>query len=283
MPSRLRSGAERKSPVVAPGRTRSPLRGRGRVVPRALLFSDTPGLALGAAANAAALLAGRSFFLRKLTPAAVAAAATAGTLAYAAFGPRSYLFVLAWLLLCSFAPETPDDDTANGAAPAAADPRSTAAAADPRSPASVWGSASAAIGCALSAFGGVIAPDLCRMGFVAGMSSAIVGAMALRGTFSAVALSLVLAFLAMIPLRQARPHRSRSPARLSADALSRTTRAQITLADWLGCAITTVFANAVHAVLRFALRDRAALLTGDVANALHVSLAAALAMHMMTW
>ena len=164
---------------------------------------------MGAAANAAALLAGRSYFLRKLTPAAVAAAALAGTLTYAAFGPRSYLLVLAWLLLCSFAPETPDDDTAHGAAPAAA---------DPRSPASVWGSASAAIGCALSAFGGVIAPDICRMGFVAGMSSAIVGALALRGTFSGVGLSLVLAFLAMLPLRQARPHRSRSPARFSADA-----------------------------------------------------------------
>jgi hypothetical protein len=195
------------------------------VVPRALLFSDTPGLALGAAANAAALLAGRSYFLRKLTPAAVAAAALAGTLTYAAFGPRSYLFVLAWLLLCSFAPETPD----TGAAPAAADPRgetpddntahgAAPAAADPRSPASMWGSASAAIGCALSAFGGVIAPDICRMGFVAGMSSAIVGALALRGTFSGVGLSLVLAFLAMLPLRQARPHRSRSPARFSADA-----------------------------------------------------------------
>jgi hypothetical protein len=44
-----------------------------------------------------------------------------------------------------------------------------------------------------------------------------------------------------------------------------------------------VFANAVHAVLRFALRDRAALLTSDAANALHVSLSAALAMHMLTW
>ena len=59
--------------------------------------------------------------------------------------------------------------------------------------------------------------------------------------------------------------------------------AQITLADWVGCAFTALLANALHALLRALLRDRAAWLGGDAANALHVALAAALAMWMRTW
>ena len=46
---------------------------------------------------------------------------------------------------------------------------------------------------------------------------------------------------------------------------------------------TTLLANVVHAILRFALRDQAAVLAGDAANALHVTLAAAFAMWTLTW
>jgi hypothetical protein len=59
--------------------------------------------------------------------------------------------------------------------------------------------------------------------------------------------------------------------------------AQITLAEWLGCMITALFANALHAVLRLLLREHAGCLTGDVANGLHVTLAAALTMWSGTW
>jgi hypothetical protein len=159
-------------------------------------FSDAPGLLLGAAANAAVMLAGRSVLLRRLTPATVAPAALMGTLVYAAFGPRSYLFVGGWLLLGSLAANArpqPSDEHA----PAAPAPGL-------RSAASVWGSCAAGIACATSALAGWLSLDACRMGFVAGISSAMVGALALRGTFAAVGLSFILAFVAMLPLRQAR-------------------------------------------------------------------------------
>ena len=58
---------------------------------------------------------------------------------------------------------------------------------------------------------------------------------------------------------------------------------QITLADWLGCVITALFANALHGMLRALLREQAGWLTGDVTNGLHVTLAAALTMWMRTW
>jgi uncharacterized protein (TIGR00297 family) len=130
----------------------------------AAALSATPGLALGAAVNAAVFLAGLRVLLRGLTPSGVAHAAVLGTLVYAAFGPGGYALVCVYFLAGSAVTKL---RLAQKQAEGIAEARSGR-----RSPASVWGSGIAGVACAAAALA-CLPPGawLWRLGFVASFAS----------------------------------------------------------------------------------------------------------------